>query len=513
MFRTCYDHRSVKTRVAAAALLCGLATPAAAADPLATSLIRQAITAQGGEAALRLAKVVEWKLEGYREMVEQSERPEGPYIPEFRSVREIDDFAHGAFASIADLRVYPEFKFSSGVVADATAAMRVVGTNFSAGNADMLAAARDSLALSPERLLLTALDAADLRGEPATLLQSTPQDKLRFSLRGSPVTLYLNRFTHLPTAIEYSGPAARDGYWRYFGDVTMRVYYSYWWLGDGGVRLPMQWDIYRNGLHDSSYMATKVSWNSAPDAELLQIPDEIRRKFTETADPAAVKLAAPVQIAPNVAFLPGAWNISFVRQADGIVILEAPISSAYSEQVLAAATKLYPGMSVKAVITTSDSWPHIAGIRAYVARGIPIYCLDLNVPILSRLAQAQFTTAPDQLQLHKREPKFIPVSRKVVIGSGASRIELYPIRGETSERQMMAYLPDLKLLYGSDPFQKTQNGVYRTTQAVSELLDAVKREGLQPARFFMMHVEPTDWSELSKAVTAANSKFPDGSLQ
>jgi hypothetical protein len=29
----------------------------------------------------------------------------------------------------------------------------------------------------------------------------------------------------------------------------------------------------------------------------------------------------------------------------------------------------YPGVKVKAVVTTSDAWPHLGGVREYVARG------------------------------------------------------------------------------------------------------------------------------------------------
>jgi hypothetical protein len=44
-------------------------------------------------------------------------------------------------------------------------------------------------------------------------------------------------------------------------------------------------------------------------------------------------------------------------------------------------------------------------------------------------------------------------------------------------------------------------------------LDAVKREHLQVDRFFMMHIGPTPWSELGKAVSAAELQdSPDGTL-
>ena len=78
---------------------------------------------------------------------------------------------------------------------------------------------------------------------------------------------------------------------------------------------------------------------------------------------------------------------------------------------------------------------------------------------------------------------------------------------------MMVYFPEHHLLYGSDPFQTLPDGTYFYPQTVTELTDAVAREHLQPERFFMMHVAPTPWTELQKAITAAQSRnTPDGTL-
>jgi len=501
--------------VFAASLAFSMRASAQTADTAAHALIREAIAAQGGETALRSAQVVDWSFEGYHDLVEQSERPEGPYIPEFLSLREIHDFAGGRFARMLDLKIYPEFGYSSGLVADGTAAIQVTGKNRAPARPDTVAAAQDLLAISPERLLLTASETADLRMAGGTVLQSVPQDVVTFSVHGSPATLFLNHYTHLPTALEYAGPAARQGYWQLLGSVSMRIFFSYWWLGDSGVRLPMQWDIYRNGLHDSTLMTRKISWDAKPDEESLRISPELREAFAKQAAAASMppKLNAAAEIAPGIAFIPGVFNTSFVRQSDGIVILEAPDSSEYSKQVIEQARKLYPGLPIKAIVTTSDSWPHIAGIRNYVALGVPIYCLDLNQPILTRLAQAHFSRPPDALELHPRKPRFIPVSGKTVIGSGPTAIELYPLRGETAERQMIAYFPAQRLLYGSDPFQEGPDGHYRTTQSVSELVDVVAREGLHPQRFYLMHLAPTDWSKAIESIAPANLKFPDGTLQ
>jgi hypothetical protein len=95
------------------------------------------------------------------------------------------------------------------------------------------------------------------------------------------------------------------------------------------------------------------------------------------------------------------------------------------------------------------------------------------------------------------------VSAKSVLGDGVNRVELYPLRGVTSERQMMAYFPEHRLLYGSDPFQKISDTEYFTPQTVGEVVTAVEREHLVVDRFFMMHVDPTPWPELPEVLKRA----------
>jgi hypothetical protein len=52
----------------------------AASNPSAAALLHQALSAQGGEQKLRALKSVQWEASGYRNELEESERPEGPYI-------------------------------------------------------------------------------------------------------------------------------------------------------------------------------------------------------------------------------------------------------------------------------------------------------------------------------------------------------------------------------------------------------------------------------------------------
>lgn len=107
-------------------------------------------------------------------------------------------------------------------------------------------------------------------------------------------------------------------------------------------------------------------------------------------------------------------------------------------------------MPIKAVLSTSDSWPHLGGIRYDVAQGLPTYILDLNQPLLDRIIAAAHTIDPDALQTSKKSADWRIVSGKVEIGTGSNRMQLFPLRGAATERQYMVYFPAHRLLYASD---------------------------------------------------------------
>jgi hypothetical protein len=482
-------------------LVLGQATPSPA------DLLHEGLAAMGGEQKIRGLGTIHFEASVIRSMLEQSERPEGPYILENNQVVEWRDFAHNNWKRTvkAHVSMQPEFVMTS-VVSGGAASSSFDG-HAGPGTSEQVQDADEALALSPERILTTALASSDLHRLADVTLQSVPHHAVEFTWQGVPIRIFLNSETHLPTAVEWVTAYPYGIFWSIWGDVATRVYYSLWWL-QNGIHYPLQKDVYRNGLPDQTESITKVDFNLAPSADEFAIAPEIRTAFAaragKTADARAPNVSGASEIAPGVVFIPGNWNTTLVRQEDGIVVLEAPISSGYSAKVLEFAQSKFPGVPIKAAITTSDSWPHIGGVREYVARGIPVYVLDRTVPLIQRFVKAPRTKYPDSLAKAPRSADLRPVSTKTVIGSGANRLELYPIHGETSERQMMVYFPEHKILYGSDPFQQMEDGKLFYPQTVYELKSAVEREHLPVDRFFMMHIGPNPWSMVLNVVEQAN---------
>jgi hypothetical protein len=492
-----------------------LASASTYAQGPAQARLQDAIEAQGGRAALEAVRNLQLEGMGHMFALEQSERPEGPYLLTYQQYSEIRDHGRHRLWRKQEQRNWsiPNWTGPALVAADGVVALSFNG-RWGPHQPQQLARAKQDLDLAPERLLFTALAAPDLRSAPERTLHGILNRAVAFTHAGVPYTLYLNTHTHMPTMLR----SVEDDMFGIWGDVVRERWYSFWTLQPGGWLYPQQITTTWNGMPHGDQTVFTIKVNEAPDEARFAIPDEAKEAFRALLAQAPsvamgmrgakLDLSKAVEIAPDVVLLPGAWNVTLVRQPAGIVVLEAPIGSAYSAQVVAAAEARFPGVPIKAVVTTSDAWPHIGGVREYVARGIPVYSLDLNLPILRRLTAAAYSAAPDALQANPRKPDFRAVSTRTVIGTGATRVEIFPVRGEGSERMMMAYLPGLRLLYASDLLQYNRdrtsffNPVYP-----AELAAAVSREGLAGIdRTWAMHMEPIPWSKVTEALAAISSR-------
>ena len=492
------------------------APPQPARTTSARDIVSRSIEAMGGEAALKSISTLQIEAIGHDFFIEQSERPEGPFIPRYTQSSEKRDVAGGRSRIETQQRYaqVPDWAGAgSAVIVDGDAAIMNRGDRFAPAGRPAFEDGRERLELAPERLLFTALAAPDLAAAPDDRVHGIVQRAVTFTWRGHKARLLIDSGDFIPTALDLYLPDT----WGVWGTVRNTTYFSQWSLLPGGVRYPMQTDRDVNGASKASASIMKIAVNQPLDAALFAIPADARAAFA--ALPTAsrwdlLKLDPDqqrIEVEPGkVVQYGGNWNVGVVRQSDGLVILEAPISSPYSIQVLDEMAKRYPGAKIKAVVTTSDAWPHIGGIREYVARGIPIYALDLNQPILERLLKADHSARPDALAKAPKAPRFTWVSGKSVVGDGDTRMEIYPLRGENGERMLMVYFPALKLLYTSDDIMPSRGGGFFMPQTLIEVREAIKRERLQVDRIFGFHIGPTPWSAIEAAIASSSAPSPPG---
>ncbi len=326
---------------------------------------------------------------------------------------------------------------------------------------------------------------------------------LAFTFAGARVRLFLNVPSFLPKAVEMTRARPYDVFWAPWGDVTQRVTFGLWTLEPEGVLYPRLWAFSTGDQPDGTVEVTRVRINPTVVASDFDIPAAARQQLIADRRPVAeVPFGTPQrpahELAPGIVQVPGSWNVVEIKQDDGIVMIEGPISSNYSVKAIADARQRFGNAPIKAVISTSDSWPHIGGLREYAAREVPIYALDLNVPILNRLFAARYESSPDALMKRPRKPTIHVVAGRTIVGSGPNQLVIYPLRTPSGERQMMVYWPARQLLYTSDLFTIRDAFVF-LPQQVAEATQAVAREGLQVATAFGMHYDLTPWSTVVKS--------------
>jgi hypothetical protein len=492
-------------------LAAGVATANTAADkapqcaPTPKDCAALALAAMGGRERIEAVKTLSLEGAQHTLLVEQSYRQE-PFITAYQRTQEKIDFTAQRALIQAHL-TWPESDPGQAesdntlVVGPEGGVYRAEKSDSPASRAD-IEAARNALALGPMRLLLTASSAADLHFESAQRVRGTMHPVLAFTWQGRPVRVMINPFNRLPDAIETV--AVFYDHWYQWGDVRQRIYWDNWQTVHG-IRYPTNEVEERNGALWESRQVLNVQLNPAIDAaaafkmDMQLAPKGQQSKGWESP----FKPQEGITLAPGITLFPGSWNATVVKQDDGIVLLESPLSGTYMAGVIDKAKEQSPGQPIKAVLSTSDSWPHVGGVRQVVALGLPVYILDLNQPLLQRLVTSPRRLNPDLLAQSPRAPAWRIVSHKVQVGSGANRMELYPLRGASTERQYMVYFPEHKLLYASDTLALNADGSLYAPELMREVMDAVKRENLVVTTVFAMHQNPVPWTQVTALVERA----------
>jgi len=451
---------------------------------IAKKLVDQSIQAMG--AGWDSVKTISLEGYGYQNQIDQSERPEGPYIPEQLQRSILRDLTHNTSQVIQTVLSYTFVGTDTTVFNGEAIAVKTGKTFVASQNGEEL---RDELNLSPEIALKRALNATDLMYLKDTIFQKANHSIVSFSDNGFPVRLFLNKETGMISAVEIIKPFNQDfsGIW---GDIKKTIVYSFWMILGKGIHYPLQQDCYLNDYYKTSFLVNKWKINPAVSPEVLQIPEDIRAQSKELAGKQDEVFKQQVnkggkEIAPGIWFINGLCNTTVVEQPDGIVVIESAFSSFYSDLIIAKVHALIPGKKIKALVSTSDAWLHIGGMRSFAAvAGINIYHPARNRPLLEKLLKAPYKTTPDVLaKITKPSYTLNAVTDTLAIGTGNNRLVMYAYKTETGDRQMMVYFPQHKLLYTSDLYQ----GSYWNKQIVWEVYHSIKTRKIDVAQFYSMH--------------------------
>ena len=479
------------------------------ADACAKETIEKSIEAFGGREVLNSLHGLKINALGQRLMREQSERPEGPFIPDYFEIQIDKDLDNNRSRTSKESK---SFGYNLTYLVNDSLVGRDM--NHSGRWFPMPMSTELDMALAPEHLLQTALQSNNLHCEKDSLLQNIPHRVLSFEHAGQPVKIFINKNTDLVTAIETKAEVKTNNY-HVWGDIPLSIYYSMYGLEKNRLLYPRQMDIFLDGALSENISIISLEQNPVFEQELTfpEASKELLLKYYGRDLSAPLAADKAIEEAPGLLIIPGSWFTSVLKQDDGLVILEAPISSAFSEQVIKFAHEKFPGQKIKAVISTSAAWPHIGGLRDFIAEEIPVYHSPLNSELLQKMASAEFSTHPDKQQKLQKELISVLVSEKKELGKGKNRVVIFPLNAEASEGMMMVYFPEHKLLYTSDLVQSIDPSAEPLFREYGqEILLAIDREQLEVEKIFGMHLPPTPLPQLKEAMATgldhpANASF------
>ncbi|HYG37786.1 MAG TPA: hypothetical protein VD908_04170 [Cytophagales bacterium] len=449
--------------------------------------IENAIEAMGGRDTLKSLKSIYLDGYGHRYKMDQSERAEGPYLVEYLKFEEIRD--------VNGRKIRRSIKT---IPVKSTRNVIISGVVFQEEDKETLLlpdGLQEELFLSPETALFTALKAKDLNCDKHVTVQGIVNNVVRFSWKNFPVKLYLNSFTNLLTAIEITRPYPYDNY-GIWGDIKTVYSFSDWASIKGGIWYPLQWNIEQNGMPYKTLRFIEVKINQPVNDKDFTIPQEIVKAQKERTQKKPSN--KPIEIQPGIWKLKDTLSTYFVKQSDGLLILDAPYSSSHSAETIKQIKQLFPNAWLKGVVSTSDSWEVIGGLREYAASNIPIFSLDLNKGIIEKLLKANYETYPDKYSNNIYKFKLNPIYQDFTQGEGLNKMLIFPLRSESGERNLIIYFPELQMVYASDLLRKDKEGNWKDSQKIIELNKALVRKGFDVKDVFSMYLSKTSWPELLK---------------
>jgi hypothetical protein len=220
-----------------------------------------------------------------------------------------------------------------------------------------------------------------------------------------------------------------------------------------------------------------------------QAPDALPL-FLQPIDPKITQIGTNSYLLSN----PG-YNEVVTRVGDEVFLFDATQGEERAKKDAQAIAKLFPGYKRVTLVVTDLVWPHVAGLRYWVAQGATIVSHRAAREFLQAVVDRRWTLTPDQLEQKRKTArlKFVGGDAPYQLAGGGA-ISLHPIDGIGSEVALMAALVPDRVLWASDYIQTVE----QPTLYTSEVWRAAKRDGLHPERTAAEHLPITPWTKIEE---------------
>ncbi|HKA59565.1 MAG TPA: MBL fold metallo-hydrolase [Gemmatimonadales bacterium] len=468
------------------------------ASPAPRDLITGALTAMGGESAVRGVRNVTVTYYVANFGLGQEETPQSPARPTVTTGTQTIDFSGTRQFTVTETR-NPAGTVNKvrRVIAGHIGMTDVNGTQ-TADAPLAVANVERNLRRLPDRLLLAAFDnPAALRSLPTRTWRGESLDGVHYVSDLDTVDVYFDRRSGLPVLVETitDDPV--------LGDRRALVAYTRW-QDAGGVLSPREWDVEVNGRLQNAWVFTGVTTNAGVADSLFVIADSIKAK-AQPSNPTPLPINVTlVELAPNVWRAEGGSHHSLIiDQGARLVVAEAPLSAQRMEALLDTLRSRFPGKPVGMVINTHHHWDHAGGLRTALAANLPIVTHARNASFVRSIGTAKKTVRPDALSKSGRPSRstITTVEDSLVVGSGDTRVVAYRLPSAHVEGLLAVYVPAAKILFQSD----VVNATPPPAAGSAELISFVKARSLAVDKVAGGHGAVLAWADIERAATPPTS--------
>jgi glyoxylase-like metal-dependent hydrolase (beta-lactamase superfamily II) len=160
-----------------------------------------------------------------------------------------------------------------------------------------------------------------------------------------------------------------------------------------------------------------------------------------------------MELAPGVFRLGGGTHNSLaIEQADGIVIVDAPLYGARSQAILGWAAQQFPNKAVTQLIVSHFHDDHIGGVRDFVAAGVPVISGSGTEGFLEASIAAPSTISADPLAEHPMPLSLtrVPAGQTMTLGDATHPIDIVPIENQHAIDMVYVRLPSDNIDFVAD---------------------------------------------------------------
>jgi hypothetical protein len=274
-----------------------------------------------------------------------------------------------------------------------------------------------------------------------------------------------------------------------WGQVHVEYVYSTWQRLDNvllpGVSFRVVDD--RTNIERTFETTSLVPADSAPS---LMIP----RSDTPMGYPIVAFLAPSqpdtIRVTPTTFLLKNrGYTETVTLRRDTVYLFDATQGDERSQKDSVWIGKLFPGRHPIVVVVTDLAWPHVSGVRYWVAQGATIVSHRAARGFLESVVERRWTAQPDLLERRRARSRlrFVGVSDSLRLAGGD--LLLFAIDGRTSEVALAAYVRPDRFLWASDFIQTLQE----PSAYLDDVWQAVTRVGVTPERVAAEHLALSQW--------------------